>query len=95
MTGKIADVIPAGSLKDFRLRVTGTKGWKDAQCTAGGVSLDEVDTETMESKLLPGLYFAGEVLDIQYKCGGFNLQNAWETGRKAAAHINGIAEKRR
>ena len=88
VTGRIAEEVAPEHLKDYRLKVKGTKGWKQAQCTAGGVDLSELDAETMESEILPGLYFAGEVLDIQFKCGGFNLQNAWQTGRKAAAAIN-------
>lgn len=55
----------------------------DEFVTAGGVSLDEVDSSTMESKICPGLYFAGEVLDIDGFTGGFNLQAAWATGRLA------------
>ena len=76
-------------LKGWNMQVKGTKGWKSAQCTAGGVSLEEIDMETMESKLVPGLYFSGEMIDYDGPCGGFNLQNAWETGMKAgkaAAH---------
>lgn len=76
------------TMKDIRLSVTGIKGWRYAQCTAGGVSLEEIDCDTMESRLIPGLYVTGELLDIQGPCGGFNLQNAWETGLKAAAAIN-------
>jgi len=70
-------------LKSWRMSVKGTKGWKVAQCTAGGVSLDEIDPVTMESSLQKGLYFAGEILDYDGPCGGYNLQNAWETGIKA------------
>ena len=73
----------AGEVKSWRLSVKGTKGWKAAQCTSGGVSLDEIDMETMESKIHKGLYFAGEVIDYDGPCGGYNLQNAWETGIKA------------
>ena len=73
----------ADALKDFVLSPSGAKGWNFAQVTKGGVSLDEVNPETMESKLVKGLYFAGEVLDYDGPCGGFNLQNAWETGIKA------------
>ena len=74
-------------LKDFRLQVTGIRGWKEAQCTAGGVDLSEINLETMESRIVPGLYMAGEILDIQGPCGGYNLQNAWETGIRAAEHM--------
>lgn len=89
VTGRIAEKVGIKELKDYRLKVKGTKGWKQAQCTAGGVDLSQIDADTMESKLLTGLYFTGEVLDVQYPCGGFNLQHAWETGRKAAVSING------
>ena len=81
-------------IKDWRLPVRGIKGWDHAQCTAGGVSLDEIDLETMESRLVPGLYFAGEILDIQGPCGGYNLQNAWETGIRAAEAIGRRSGKR-
>ena len=66
----------------------GVKGWKSAQCTAGGIRLDEIDMQTMESRIVPGFYLVGEILDVQGKCGGFNLQNAWETGIRAARHLN-------
>lgn len=66
----------------------GVKGWKQAQCTAGGVTLDEIDMETMESRLVEGLYFSGEIINVQGPCGGYNLQNAWETGIKAASALN-------
>jgi hypothetical protein len=75
-------------LKDFRLRVTGHRGFEEAIVTAGGAALDEVDPRTMESRLVKGLYFAGEVLDIDANTGGFNLQAAfstgWVAGRSAA-----------
>jgi len=67
-------------LKNFRLTVTGTRPLKEAIVTAGGVSLKEVDPRTMASKLVQGLYFAGEVLDIDADTGGFNLQAAFSTG---------------
>ena len=55
--------------------------------TAGGVDLKEIDSKTMESKLVPGLYFCGEVLDIDGLTGGFNLQNCWSTGYIAGRTI--------
>lgn len=70
-------------LKNWDISVTGTKGWKEAQVTAGGIDLTEVDPETMESKLMPNLFFAGELLDMDGKCGGYNLQWAWTSGMKA------------
>ena len=81
--------------QDWNLQVTGAKGWKYAQCTAGGVSLDEVDPDTMESKLVPGLYFSGEVLDYDGPCGGYNLFNAWITGLAAGKAMGKCIEKRR
>ena len=73
----------AAGVKKFSLHVTGLKGWKEAQVTCGGVALDEVGAETMESALVPGLYFSGEVLDYAGPCGGFNLHHAWLTGVRA------------
>lgn len=77
-------------LKGWQLPVKGTRGWKAAQCTAGGIALEEIHLPTMESKIVSGLYFSGEIIDFDGPCGGFNLQNAWETGiraGKAAAHV--------
>ena len=73
----------ADELSDFRLKVRGLKGWSEAQVTAGGVDLSEVDDNTMESKVVPGLFITGEVLDYDGPCGGYNLHNAWLTGIKA------------
>ena len=70
-------------LKDFRLQVTGLKGWKDAQVTGGGVSKRELNHGTMESKIVPGLFITGEVVDFAGDCGGFNLAFAWMTGSRA------------
>lgn len=64
--------------------VTGSKGWKIAQVTSGGVPLDEV-TENCESKLMPGLFFAGEILDYDGPCGGYNIGFAIRTGLIAGA----------
>ncbi len=77
----------AAGLKAFRLKVASAGGWKAAQCTRGGVPLSEVEPETMESKLCPGLFLSGEVLDYDGPCGGFNLQHAWETGMKAGVKM--------
>ena len=70
-------------LKKYRINVLETTGFKNAQVTAGGVPLDEINTETLESKKVKGLYFAGEVLDVYGECGGYNLQWAWASGHKA------------
>lgn len=67
-------------LKGWRFEVDGTKGWNDAQVTAGGISCGQVDPQTMESQLQKGLYLCGEVLDVDGKCGGYNLQWAFASG---------------
>ena len=67
-------------LKAFPVHVTGTRAIDEAIVTAGGVSTKEINPRTMESKLVSGLYFAGEVLDVDGYTGGFNLQIAWSTG---------------
>ena len=69
--------------KDFNHSVTGHRPLDEAIITAGGVSTREVDPHSMESKLVQGLYFAGEVLDLQADTGGYNLQAAFSTGRAA------------
>lgn len=74
----------AGSL---RLSVTGVSGFESAQVTAGGVRTDEFDPETLESRIVPGLYACGEVLDVDGDCGGFNLQWAWASGLTAGGAI--------
>jgi len=67
-------------IKDFRLTLLGLRSYKEAIITKGGVNVKEVDPSTMASKLVPGLYFAGEVLDLDAVTGGFNFQIAWSTG---------------
>lgn len=69
-----------GSLKGLELPISGHRGFAEAQVSSGGVSLKEIDPQTMESRLVKGLYFAGEVLDIDGDTGGFNLQAAFSTG---------------
>ncbi len=76
-------------VKSFSLTCTGTRGFDSAQVTAGGVRTSEFDPETMESRLVPGLYACGEVLDIDGDCGGFNLQWAWSSGRLAGQSAAG------
>ncbi|MBQ6431738.1 MAG: NAD(P)/FAD-dependent oxidoreductase [Oscillospiraceae bacterium] len=73
----------AERIKHFAIRVLGALGMDGAQVTAGGVRTEEFDDTTMESKLCRGLYAAGEVLDIDGDCGGYNLQWAWSSGRLA------------
>ena len=66
--------------KHLPIPLTGTMGFKKAEVTAGGVALDEVDSSTMQSKLVPNFYLAGEVLDLDGPIGGYNFQAAWSTG---------------
>ena len=68
------------ALVAFPLRVTGSRGYQHAEVTAGGVPLDEIDPATMESRVCPGLYLAGEILDVDGRLGGFNFQWAWSSG---------------
>lgn len=67
-------------LQDWRFKVTGTNTWTAAQVTAGGIDVRDINQNTMESKLVPGLFFAGEIMDIDGDCGGYNLQWAWSSG---------------
>ena len=70
--------------KDFPVAISGPRPIAEAIITSGGVSTREVDPRTMMSKLVPGLYFAGEVLDLDAYTGGYNLQIAWSTAHAAA-----------
>ncbi len=74
-------------LKDFPISISGPRPIDEAIITAGGVSTKEVNPRTMESKLVPGLFFAGEVLDLDAYTGGFNLQIAWSTGYVAGNSV--------
>ncbi|MBS3742472.1 MAG: NAD(P)/FAD-dependent oxidoreductase [Candidatus Cloacimonetes bacterium] len=67
-------------MKDWQMKCIGKLGWKDAQVTRGGVAVDEIYCKSMESKKESGLYFAGEILDVDGKSGGYNLQWAWSSG---------------
>ena len=68
------------ALKRQAIPITGTMGFEKAEVTAGGVCLDEIDSKTLGSKLVSGLYFAGEVLDLDGPIGGYNFQAAFSTG---------------
>ncbi len=74
-------------LKELELTITGLRGYNEAIITKGGVSVKEIDPGTMESKRIPGLYFIGEVLDLDAVTGGFNLQIAWSTAAAAARSV--------
>ena len=76
------------SIKSKSVNITGTLGYAKAEVTTGGVSLDEVNSKTMESKLKKGLYLAGEILDLDGPIGGFNFQAAWSTGFLAGSQAN-------
>ena len=78
---ELKDVVRA--VKDFRIPLAEPMGMDSAQVTAGGAVTGEFDSETMESRLMPGLYACGEVLDIDGDCGGYNLQWAWSSGHLA------------
>ncbi len=80
-------------LKEWPIKIIGTKDFQDAQTTTGGIDAKQIDDATLESKVIPGLYFTGEVLDVDGRCGGYNLQWAWTSGFLAgrAAGQNGEA----
>jgi len=77
------------AVKGFEVTLTEPMGMDAAQVTAGGILTNEFDPTSMESKLVPGLYACGEVLDIDGDCGGYNLQWAWSSGRLAGSHAGG------
>lgn len=91
------DDIPAlcDRLKNFTIPVSAPRSWDFAQVTAGGISLSEVDSYTMESKICPGLYLAGEILSADGDCGGYNLHWAFSTGLLAGeAAARGLESRR-
>ena len=75
-------------LFNWEFKVLGSKGFEDAQVTAGGIDVNEINSMTMESKLVSGLYLAGEVIDIDGPCGGYNLQWAWSSGYVAGVNAS-------
>jgi predicted Rossmann fold flavoprotein len=74
-------------LKGLPMTIIGLRGWNEAIITKGGVSVKQVNPSTMESKLVNGLYMAGELLDLDAMTGGYNLQIAWSTGYLAGNSI--------
>jgi len=70
----------AKSLEETKFLVTGDTGWNNAQITAGGISTEEIDPYTMESRIVKNVHFCGEIVDIDGDCGGYNLQWAWSSG---------------
>lgn len=77
-------------LKEWKISVEDTNGFDQAQVTAGGISLEEVHMDTMESKKVKDLYFTGEILDVDGICGGYNLQWAWTSGYMAGKAAGGM-----
>ncbi len=84
---KAARAALVAALKSAQIPITGTRGFAKAEVTAGGVQLDEIDSRTMQSKLVPGLYFAGEILDLDGPIGGYNFQAAFSTGVLAGRSV--------
>ncbi len=82
-----------GNIKGFVMQVMSRRGFEEAIVTSGGVNAKEINPKTMESKIVKGLYFCGEVLDIDAFTGGYNLQLAFSTGRAAGAALSGLAVK--
>ncbi len=75
-------------LKNFPMTINGSNGFDQAQVSAGGVNLSEINPQTLESKLITGLYFTGELLDVDGTCGGYNLQWAWSSGVLAGKSVS-------
>lgn len=76
----------AGQIKNFKIRISDTNSFDFAQVTAGGVSTSEINPDTLESKKKKNLYFAGEIVDVDGTCGGYNLQWAWSSGYIAGSN---------
>lgn len=80
----------AKTLKNWEFTISGTMPWDNAQVTAGGISLSEVNPDTLESRLVKNLYIVGELLDIDGDCGGYNLQWAWSSGYVAGSEAANV-----
>jgi predicted Rossmann fold flavoprotein len=93
LEGKIAEIPDASlqrlalSINEWRIRPSGTEGYRTAEVTLGGVDTNELSSKTMESKKIPGLFFAGEVIDVTGHLGGFNFQWAWSSGYVAGQNV--------
>lgn len=83
----------AKQLKNWIFPINGTLGWENAQITAGGINTREVHSVTLESKICPGLFFAGEILDVDGLSGGYNLQWAWTSGYLAGKAASGYIKE--
>src|SRR5439155_23573363 len=78
------------ALVKWPLAVKGDRGYNYAEVTAGGISLDEIDPATMKSRVCPGLFLVGEILDVDGRIGGFNFQWAWSSAHVAARALAGV-----
>ena len=74
-------------IEKFKLEITGTESFDKAQVCTGGVALSEINPYNFESKIVPGLFFTGEIIDVDGKCGGFNLAFAWISGYLAGRGV--------
>ena len=74
-------------IKNYKITLDKVRDFEFAQVCAGGIRTEEIDTKTLESKLVPGLYFAGGILDVDGICGGYNLQWAWSSGFVAGTNV--------
>lgn len=83
----------AAALKAYSVTINGTKDFDFAQVTTGGVPVHEIDPQTLGSRLVRGLFFAGEMIDVDAKCGGYNLQWAWASGFAAGFHAAELASQ--
>ena len=81
-------------LKGFSLNISGKRPVAEAIITSGGVKTNEIDPKTMESKKVPGLFFAGEIIDCDAYTGGFNLQIAWATAYAAGMSVKNSIDKK-
>jgi predicted flavoprotein YhiN len=79
--------IMAYKLKNLKFHILDTREFKYAEVCKGGVDIDDIDPDTLQSKKVKNLYFCGEVLDIDGNCGGFNLQFAWSSGAVVAQNL--------
>jgi hypothetical protein len=86
LLSKEARRILVQSLTNLELPIIGSRGWNFAEVTAGGVPLEEISPQSMGSRIVPGLYVIGEMLDCDGRIGGFNFQWAWATGFLAGSH---------
>ena len=93
LSGETADsmemiISSVETTKECEFNITGSAGFDIAQVTSGGVNLSEINPETCESKIVENLYFAGEIMDVDGPCGGYNLHFAWSSGIAAGKSVH-------